>query len=279
MDRAVPLPVPAARCKTARDENFPVAAWFVAARHRRLVAAYYAFARQADDIADDPALGPDLKLELLDELEAALWNGPHGAPHELRAMMVTRGLPLTLATQLLAAFRRDAANAPINTLDDLTDYCLHSAAPVGRFMLALHGVMIEPQAADALCAALQILNHLQDARDDWNALTRCYIPAQWLDDGGISAEALLARVMSPPLRRAVDRLLDHADQLLAASAPLPRCIVDRGLSAQVRAIHVLATRLSGRLRRDDFLARRVSLTAWDWAAAFAAGLRQWASRP
>ncbi|MDX2144661.1 MAG: squalene/phytoene synthase family protein [Rhodospirillaceae bacterium] len=278
MDSAVPQLLPAARSKTARDENFPVAAWFVADRHRPLVAAYYAFARHADDIADDPLLTAEQKTIALNDLESSLLCGTDGVAQTLRAQMAARSLPLTLATQLLIAFRRDAVNTPVNSLEDLMDYCRSSAAPVGRFMLAIHDETIDLGASDSLCAALQVLNHIQDAQDDWRTLKRCYIPKEWLDAEGVGADAFLARAMSHPVKRVVDPLLDHVDVLLATSRPLPAQIKDRGLSAQVRAIHTLAVRLSARLRRTDILAEKVTLSVWDWWAAFMAGANCWMFR-
>lgn len=250
--------------KTAHDENFPVATWFVAPRLRPTIRAYYAFARAADDIADDPDLTVDTKLGRLDAL---------AVPDELSRLLAAHGVPAATATDLLAAFRRDARNDPIATPADLDDYCRHSAAPVGRFLVALHGERAGHVESDALCAALQVLNHVQDARADWLALRRCYIPAVWLADAGTTPDRLCAEAPGGAGRALAARMVDHAAAHLARADALPCLLADRGLAAQSAAILALARRLAVKLRGRDPWAGFVGLSGLDWAAGFAAGAR------
>jgi phytoene/squalene synthetase len=151
--------------KGSGDENFPVASRLIAPKHRPAVLAFYEFVRVADDIADHSKLAPAEKLERLDRLEAALL-GEHDAEPEgvrLRGVLRERSLSPVHAQHLLRAFRQDVTKLRYENWDDLIDYCRYSAMPVGRFVLDVHG---ESQATwpanDALCAALQIINHLQD---------------------------------------------------------------------------------------------------------------------
>ncbi|MFM7344741.1 MAG: squalene synthase HpnC [Tagaea sp.] len=261
--------------RTRTTENFPVGSWLIAPRHRAAVHAFYAFAREADDIADDPAREAADKLVALDSHDAALLGaeGPETAV-ALRDLFAARGLPIEHARHLLQAFKADAGGRNCRTWSDLLAYCRYSAAPVGRFLLDLHGESKETWlASDALCAALQILNHLQDAQSDWLDLRRRYIPGEWLERAGLTERELLAARMSAELRAIYDRALDRVDQLNAQARALPAAIRDRRMRMEAAAIVALSERLAKRLRRQDPLARRVALSRWDKIASLGAALR------
>ncbi|MCM0022187.1 MAG: squalene/phytoene synthase family protein, partial [Tagaea sp.] len=201
--------------RTRSTENFPVGSWLIARAHRPAVHAFYAFAREVDDIADDPAREAPDKLVALDAYDAALLGGagPETAV-ALREIFAARGLPIEHARHLLQAFKADAGGRNCRNWSDLLAYCRYSAAPVGRFLLDLHGEAKEIWlASDALCASLQILNHLQDAQTDWLDLRRRYIPGEWLERSGLTERDLLAERLSPELRAIYDRALDRVDQL------------------------------------------------------------------
>jgi squalene synthase HpnC len=272
--------------KGSGDENFPVASRLIAPGLRGHVMAYYAFARAADDIADNPDLAPDDKIARLDRLGAAL-NGEPGASdvpvaRRLRASLLETGVPLAHGLDLLTAFKQDAVKARYADWDDLLGYCTHSANPVGRFLLDLHG---EPRAAwplsDSLCTALQVLNHLQDLGDDYRRLDRVYLPESWLAAEGIGVEALAEKRADPRLRRVIDRALDGVAELLPAASALPRHLTDRRMAMEAGAIAELARALHARLRRQDPLAMRVELSrpAKLWVAGRGALTAAWAPRP
>jgi farnesyl-diphosphate farnesyltransferase len=153
------------------------------------------------------------------------------------------------------------------------DYCRYSAAPVGRQLLDLHG---ESQhtwpPSDALCSALQVLNHLQDCAADYRNLDRVYVPLSDLAAEGCTVEVLAAPSASPALRRVLDQLLDNTDTLTATAAGLPPAVASRGLRWESAVIVALAGRLAGRLRHGDPLAGRVALSKVDFAAAFLTGV-------
>lgn len=227
--------------------------------------AFYDFVRLADDIADDPALPTEQKLVHLNALDAALtagdggndWRAPASA---LRASLAATGVSDRFARDLLTAFRRDAVNAPCQDWDDLIDYCRYSAMPVGRFLMALHGEDDGPgPASDALCTALQILNHLQDCGDDWRRLRRLYVPLEWLEGEGLDTSVLLAPRSSAAFRRVLDRVLDRIDDLLTLADPLGGQMRDLRLGLESAAIVALAKALRHQLRRRDPLAERVEL--------------------
>lgn len=261
-----------------RQENFPVGSRLIRRDLRGAVLAFYAFARGADDVADDPSLAPAEKLARLDRMEAGLRGAAGGAAAgtALRDALSQSVAPSALAQahRLLDAFRFDARGGTVASWEDLLAYCDASADPVGRFLLALHGE--DPRgipASDALCTALQVLNHLQDLREDHLALGRRYLPGDWMAEEGASDADLGARAATPALRRVIDRALDGCDALLAEAAPLPRLLASRRLAGEGESILRLARGLAARLRRQDPLAGRVAPSRLEFAAAGLAGLR------
>lgn len=261
--------------KWSGDENFPVGSRLIARRLRAPVMRYYAFARHADDIADAPDLAPDEKVRRLDALDAALSPGAQGpeVATALRDVMARHGVDASCGRDLLVAFRQDARQARYADWDALMDYCRFSAHPVGRFLMQLHGEAgaLAP-AGDALCAALQVLNHLQDIAEDRRRLERVYLPQDWMAEAGATEADLDAPRASPALRQVMDRCLDGCDVLLDRAEPLAASMRSRRLGAETAVIQRLARRLAGRLGREDPLAGRVRCSRLDVAAAFAAGV-------
>ena len=264
---------PSAASRTARGENFPVGSALLRRELRPHVMRLYAFARAADDVADAPDLAPREKLRRLDAFEAALAGGAGPAEGAaLRESLRETGVTDRHARDLLTAFRRDAVEGRCADWEALADYCAHSAHPVGRHMLDLHGedAATHPHS-DALCAALQVLNHLQDLGPDRRRLDRMYLPLDWMAEAGACVSDLDAGQASPALRAVIDRALDACDALLTRAEPLPRLVASPRLAGECAAIMRLARRLSARLRRADPLAVRVALSKAEFARAAAAG--------
>ena len=260
--------------KHAGSENFPVGSWLIRADIRPHVHAFYRFARAADDIADNSELAAEEKVRRLARMGAVL-QGDSGADAPaataMRASLAATGLVPDHCLDLLRAFTMDATKLRYRDWDDLMVYCRYSASPVGRQVLDLHGESRDTWGPnDALCNALQVINHLQDCGDDYRALDRVYIPVPLLAEHGETVECLRAKAASPGLRRSLDRLLDDTDALLLHARELPRRVVDRRLRAETAIIVTLAETLTGMLRRQDPLARRVKL---DKAGFAWAGLR------
>lgn len=267
--------------KTRRDENFPVGSLLIPRRLRGDVHAYYRFARLADDIADSPTVSPEEKKSQLGVMQTALTGNvqddsqyldEQNAAQSLGINLTKRGLNLTVASDLLEAFLWDADNKPCRTWADLINYCQYSACPVGRFLMTLHGEDAGIRESDALCSALQILNHVQDASDDWTSLQRVYIPTDWMSAVGVSTHALGESKASPEMRTVLNRVLDNTDILIATATALPRLIKHRGLAAEATICVSLAQRLSRRLRQNDPIGQSVSLSGLDWSLASARGL-------
>jgi farnesyl-diphosphate farnesyltransferase len=263
--------------KDRGDENFPVGSLLIRRSLRRHVHAFYTFARNADDIADSPVLAPDDKIARLDVMQAVLLGErTTGSPSAagLRASLTETGVTPTHATDLLRAFRQDATKTRYATWQDLFEYCRYSAMPVGRHVLDLHGedAATHPPS-DALCASLQVLNHLQDCQADLRHLDRCYLPLDLLARHGAAPTDLTGTSTSPSLRLCFDTLLDHIDQLNTEAALLPPSTRSRRLRLETAVILGLARRLSRHLRQGDPLATRVKLRKPDIILSLLTALR------
>jgi len=249
--------------KGSGDENFPVASLIMRRRHRAPILAFYEFVRVADDIADHRSLSAPEKLARLDKLEASLLGQNDDEPQgvKLRGVLQARGLTPLHAQHLLRAFRQDATKLRYETWDDLIGYCQYSAMPVGRFVLDVHG---EAQttwgASDALCAALQIINHLQDCGADYRTLDRVYLPQDALAAAGADVTALGGVRASPALRTCLQGLAARTATLLDQSRPLAGMVNDARLAMEIATIQALAERLVTILQVRDPLSERVHLS-------------------
>ena len=246
--------------KGHRDENFPVASLLIHPRQRPVVLAFYRFARAADDIADHPSAAAGEKLRLLDDFRASLMGEGDTVRHAvaLREILQPRGLTPQHGLDLLEAFRRDVTILRYADWNALMDYCRYSAMPVGRFVLDAHGESRATWPAnDALCAALQVINHLQDCGKDYRALNRVYIPQDALAAAGVEVGALDAATASPALRRVIADLAHKTMGLLDSARPLAGQVRDTRLALEVSVIQTLAEDLCGRLLRHDPLSERV----------------------
>lgn len=248
--------------KTHRDENFPVASHLVSKRHRPAILAFYRFARAADDVADHPSLTEAEKIRILNQFEETLLGNSDEIAEALplRSAISERGLSAKHGQDLLTAFRMDASKQRYADWDDLIHYCSFSAMPVGRFVLDVHGESRSTWPAnDALCAALQIINHLQDCGADYRRLDRIYIPMNTLAAMSIPVEALAAPKSSPALLACIHELARKTQDLLG-DANLSRGISDWRLSLEVAAIERLARKLVHFLTTRDPLSEPVHLS-------------------
>jgi len=267
--------------KGAADENFPVGSWLLPRELRPHVAVYYRFARAIDDIADNPNLAPDDKIARLEAFAVALQSGSNDPAlrkaEQLRLSMRETGVSIRHGLDLISAFKQDAVKTRYESWAELVDYCDRSASPVGRFLLELHG---EDRAlfrySDALCNALQVINHLQDCAVDYAQLDRVYLPQVWMRGEKATVEHLAQPKCSEALRRVLDRALERTETLMGEARRLPRALRHGKLAAESAVIVAIADRLIVRLRRDDPVAGRVVLNKFALAAASMRGLaRLW----
>ncbi|GKQ50113.1 squalene synthase HpnC [Bradyrhizobium sp. Ce-3] len=249
--------------KTHRDENFPVASWIIHPRHRALILAFYNFVRTADDIADHATLQPAEKLRYLDLMEAELLGNGETQKEavNLRRAFAERGMPPRHALDVLVAFRLDVTKLRYENWDDVIDYCRYSAMPVGRFMLDVHGEDTSTWAAsDALCAGLQINNHLQDCGKDYRNLNRVYLPRDALAAAGATVEMLGEGKSQPALLKCLQALALRTEVLLDQSKSLAAEVKDFRLGLEISVIQAFADKIVTMLRVRDPLSERVHLS-------------------
>jgi squalene synthase HpnC len=245
----------AACVKIAREhyENFPVASWLVPPTLRPHVAAVYAFARGADDIADEPGRSAEERLGLLDEWAAALRQPPRSAVFE--ALADTRqqfDLPVELFDDLLSAFRQDVSTSRYDSWEDVFDYCRRSANPIGRLVLRLAGVRQDDadRWSDSVCTALQLTNFWQDLAIDWQR-GRLYVPRQVWSAAGADPTDLDRGRMTPNWRLALEVCGGVTRELFAMGRPV--CEVLRGrLRYELRATWLGGTRVLDKLERVGY---------------------------
>jgi squalene synthase HpnC len=246
--------------KGHRDENFPVASILIARQHRPAILAFYDFARAADDVADHATTAPAEKLRLLETMRASLVGDSSVSPEatNLRQVLAGRGLSHQHALDLLEAFRRDVSKLRYASWAELMDYCRYSAMPVGRFVLDVHGEGHDTWPAnDALCAALQVINHLQDCAKDYRDLNRVYIPLDLLEEKSLAVEVLAQPKAPPALREVLQALARRTQGLLNQSRAFSGQIRDSRLGLEVSLIQALAEDLAARLTVRDPLSDRV----------------------
>jgi squalene synthase HpnC len=249
--------------KGHKDENFPVASKIIHPRHRALILAFYNFVRTADDVADHALLNDQTKLEQLDILEAELLGKGDSQPEAvtLREALAERGMSPRHAQDVLTAFRMDVTKKRYDTWDDVIHYCSYSAMPVGRFMLDVHGEdRATWTASDALCAALQINNHLQDCGKDYRDLDRVYVPLDALAAAGASVEMLGADRSSPQLLQCLQALARRTELLLGESRSLACEVKDTRLGLEISVIDTFADKIVNLLKVRDPLSERVHLS-------------------
>jgi squalene synthase HpnC len=274
--------------RLARDhyENFPVASLLLPRRMRPAIAAIYAFARTADDFADEPGRTKPERLRLLDGWLERLHNAAAGRTASssdsaddliflaLRDAMRTHRLPVRLFEDLLSAFRQDVTVNRYETWTDVLDYCSRSANPVGRLVLRVAGHENEAldRASDALCTALQLTNFWQDFARDWRN-GRLYVPRETCDRGGAREDDLDRAVVTPAWRTAFQEMASRTRTLFAAGRPVCDGVGGR-LQLELRFTWLGGSRILDKLERTGFdvFNRRPTLGAGDvpalvWRAA------------
>jgi squalene synthase HpnC len=252
--------------KGHKDENFPVASFILKPEHRGPIMAFYRFARVADDVADHATASEHEKLGLLDAMRSTLAGENDDNPEALglRRVLAERGLSPQHGFDLLRAFTQDCTKRRYQSWDELMDYCRYSASPVGRFVLDVHGESpaLWP-ANDALCSALQVINHLQDCAKDYAAIDRVYLPEDELAGAGTDVRALAAPAATPELKGVIHGLARRTAELLDASRPFAAGIRDGRLAYEVALIQRLAESLTGWLEVRDPLSQRVHHRPWE----------------
>ncbi|MGH8639013.1 MAG: squalene synthase HpnC [Burkholderiales bacterium] len=258
-------------------ENFPVASIVLPKRMRPAIAAIYAFARRADDFADEPGYHDDERLRLLDEWgrrlrECVSWRPASRSAEDLIFVALAdtirvHDLPLSLFEDLLSAFRQDVTVERYRTWNDVLDYCARSANPVGRLVLRVAGYRDAEldRASDAVCTALQLTNFWQDFARDW-ANGRLYVPLADRDRVGARDADLDAGRLSPEWRVALRDVSARTRELFTAGRPVCDGVSGR-LKLELRLTWLGGTRILEKLGRVDYdvFQHRPALSAADAA--------------
>ena len=260
-------------------DNFPVASVLLPAPLREPVAAIYGFARSADDFADEGDLPPDQRRELLAGYQAELDAIEQGRPTQhpvflrLRPVIARYDLPLQLFRDLLDAFMQDVGKDRYRDFPELMDYCRRSADPVGRLLLHLfgHATAENLTRSDAICSALQLINHWQDVGIDAGkgANGRIYLPQDDMARFGVSDGDVLRRSVGKPASTDFRQLLafqvNRARALMLSGAPLGWDLPGR-IGLEIRAIVAGGLRILDKIEAVDYdvFNRRPRLQAPDW---------------
>jgi phytoene synthase len=265
-------------------ENFPVASLLLPRRMRPAIAAIYAFARRADDFADEPGPSASERLRLLDDWHRRLIGCGGDAQETSRAEAHTaeagdgliflalgdairrHGLPRSLFEDLLSAFRQDVSTRRYATWPDVLDYCRRSANPIGRLVLRVAGYddRVFDERSDALCTALQLTNFWQDFGVDWRR-GRLYLPIEARDRAGADERDLDAGRWTAAWRCALDEAIGRTRELFARGRPLCDSVKGR-LRCELRLTWLGGSRILDRVHvSDDPLNHRPHLTARDFA--------------
>jgi squalene synthase HpnC len=276
----MPVPAPDASTREAfalcerlarsHHENFPVASLFIPRSLREHVAAIYAFARIADDFADEESLRPEQRLQKLDEWEEKLdacyaGRADHPVFVALRETVAHYQIPQALLADLLKAFRMDVTITRHATFADLRYYCRHSANPVGRLVLHLFGAasVKAGEYSDKICTALQLANFWQDLSLDWQK-GRLYIPLEDLDRFGYSEEDLARKHLNDRFRALMHHQVDRTREMFGEGVPLI-ALVPRELKTELRLTWLGGQRILQKIEEAgyDVLTRRPTISAAD----------------
>jgi squalene synthase HpnC len=255
-------------------ENFPVASMLLPRRLVPAVEAIYAFARSADDLADEGDALPAERLAALEAYERALDGIERGEPQHhpvfarLAPVVAQYRLPLQPMRDLLSAFKQDVVTTRYPDYPTLLDYCRRSANPVGRLMLALYGSVDERSLAesDAICTALQLINFWQDVAIDW-AKGRIYIPLEDLARHGVTEESIGRAEGGPAWRALMAFEVQRARELMLSGAALPRRLPGR-IGWELRLVVQGGLAILDAIERVDYdvFGQRPQLGSRDWLA-------------
>ncbi|MBI1890643.1 MAG: squalene synthase HpnC [Burkholderiales bacterium] len=262
-------------------ENFPVASFLLPANLRPAVAAIYAFARSADDIADEGDATAGERLSGLQSYEAELdliankETSNHPQFQDLARVIEKYALPLQAFRDLLSAFSQDVVTKRYETYADVLDYCRRSANPIGRLMLHLYGKVEAKgfQEADAICSALQLINFWQDVEVDWRK-DRVYLPQEDLRRFGVTENQIAKGTLDDAWRNLMQFEVHRARNLMLSGATLPLHLPGR-IGWELRLVVQGGLRILEKIEAADYdvFRRRPMLNKLDWLRLAARSMR------
>lgn len=256
-------------------ENFPVASVLLPKALRRPIAVIYAFARQADDIADEGTLSQSERLRQLDyywqtleniEKQTAILDTLDPLFIALQDMLIKHPeLPISLLFDLLRAFKQDVVKQSYNNFEEILMYCHYSANPIGRLLLHLSNQATAENLADsdAICTALQLINFLQDLHSDLIYRHRCYLPQDEMNRLNINTEQLCAHQNTDAIQQLIYHQLVRAEQLLDKGNQLGKRLKGR-LGFEIRLIIACGYQIINALKKRKDVYARPIINFWQW---------------
>jgi squalene synthase HpnC len=248
-------------------ENFPVASLLLPAPLREPVEIIYRFARSADDFADEGNDPPQVRLQKLNDYRAQLAAPSTPLFRNLEKIIREHDLPVQLFADLLDAFTQDVTHKRYEDFPQLMGYCRRSANPVGRLLLHLFKRTsdLELRQSDAICSALQLINHWQDVDVDYVKDNRVYLPQEDMARFGVSERHLREKICDPAWRALMKFQVERARNLILQGAPLGRALPGR-VGLEIRATVQGGLRILEKIERVgyDVFRRRPVLKPLDW---------------
>ena len=258
--------------KNYKEENFPVGSWLLSKEIRSKILIFYNFARAADDIADSPNLSSKEKIKRLNFFKEGIKNNniKISKTENLKKVCKKNKVSITHALHLLKAFKQDAVKRRYRNWAELINYCKYSAVPVGRFVIDLHKEnKISYKYSDPLCIALQILNHIQDCKDDYEQIDRVYLPNTFLKKYNVNLSQLNNNYTEKNLRLAIDDVLINTEKLINKADKFKKIMKNNKLSKETTFILEIAKSLLKLLKKKDPLKKKVFLNKFDYIKCFA----------
>jgi squalene synthase HpnC len=248
-------------------ENFPVASLLLPAPMREPVEVIYRFARSADDFADEGNDPPQVRLQKLNDYRAQLAAPSTPLFRDVEKIIREHGLPVQLFADLLDAFSQDVTQKRYKTYAEVLDYCRRSANPVGRLLLHLFKRTSDSELrqSDAICSALQLINHWQDVDIDYTRDDRVYLPQDEMARFGVTERHLREKICDGSWRDLMKFQVDRARTLMRSGEDLGKALPGR-VGLEIRATVQGGLRILEKIERVgyDVFRRRPVLRPLDW---------------
>lgn len=252
-------------------ENFPVASRLLPKHLRMPIAVIYAFARRADDFADEGNLNNNERITALNDFSHKLDlieqdKEVNGATFIALADVIRQHqLPISLFHDLLTAFKMDVTKARYTNFGEVMEYCRYSANPVGRLLLHLNNAATPQNLgySDAVCSALQLTNFLQDISQDLDESDRIYLPQDEMKQYGVSEEDIRNKLTNPASHKLIQFQIERARKLMQAGAPIGKVLKGR-MGLELRMTIMGGSRILYKLNQQhDDVFSRPRLNKWD----------------
>ena len=268
--------------KSFDDENFPVSSFLIDSKKAVHIKNFYHFARISDDVADNMLLDSSEKIRILKYFDNLLLERKENNLRFMNNLIFTlnnQNLSSENPRKLLKAFLMDSSKLRYKNWDELINYCNHSASPVGRFVVDLHHKNHPHEkikkiylGTDGLCNCLQILNHLQDIKEDFEKLDRIYLPMDYFRYEQLKISSLEQSFAVDPLQRVIKKCLTKVDIILSDSEKYLLTITNKKLLKETMVIFFIAKKLSKLLANNDPIKKKIKLSRIDLIFCFFKGI-------